>query len=202
MGKLTKKIDHSKRNALGATATLGAIGGASAAFPLVRTLAPSEKAKAVGAPVEIEIGNMKPGEMTIANWRGKPVWVLRRTKAMLASLDGLDDKLVDPQSLKSWQIDMPVYAKNKVRSIKPEYLVVVGVCPHLGCSPGQKLSPGAQPSLPSDWAGGFLCPCHGSTFDLAGRVFRNKPANENLDVPPHKFLSDTLLLIGEDEALA
>lgn len=197
-----EKMDKSKRNAIGLTATLGALGGAATAIPLVSTFAPSEKAKAAGAPVEIDVSDLKPGELKRVEWRGNPVWVLRRTKEMLESLNGLDSKLLDPNSEKFWQLPMPEYAKNDARSIKPEYLVVVGLCSHLGCSPSEKFEPGAQPSLPAEWPGGFLCPCHGSTFDLAGRVYQNKPANKNLDVPPHMYLSDTVLVIGKDETTA
>lgn len=197
-----EKMDKAKRNALGLTATLGAIGGAGVAIPLVSTFAPSEKAKAAGAPVEVDISDLNPGELKRVEWRGKPVWVLRRTKEMIDSLTGLADKLQDPQSDKFWQISTPAYAKNEARSIKPEYLVVVGLCSHLGCSPSEKFQTGAQASLPADWAGGFLCPCHGSTFDLAGRVYQNKPANKNLDVPPHMYLSDNRLLIGVDDNTA
>lgn len=195
-------MDKSKRNAIGLTATLGAVGGAATAIPFVSTFTPSEKARAAGAPVEVDISELKPGELMRVEWRGNPVWVLRRTQEMLDSLSGLDEKLLDAPSDKFWQLPVPEYVKNASRSIKPEYLVVVGLCSHLGCSPSEKFEAGAQPSLPSDWTGGFLCPCHGSTFDLAGRVFKNKPANKNLDVPPHMYLSDTVLIIGEDENTA
>ncbi|MGB7298112.1 MAG: ubiquinol-cytochrome c reductase iron-sulfur subunit [Burkholderiaceae bacterium] len=197
-----EKMDKSKRTALGLTATLGAIGGACAAIPLVSTFAPSERAKAAGAPVEVDIADMNPGDLKRVEWRGKPVWVLRRNKEMLDSLPGHNEELLDPDSEKYWQLPTPAYAKNEARAIKPEYLVVVGLCSHLGCSPSEKFEPGAQPSLPADWPGGFLCPCHGSTFDLSGRVFLNKPANQNLDVPPHMYLSDTRILIGADESKA
>jgi ubiquinol-cytochrome c reductase iron-sulfur subunit len=195
----SEKMDKAKRNALGLTATLGAIGGAGVAFPLVSTFAPSEKAKAAGAPVEVDVSELRPGEMATVEWRGNPVWVLRRTDEMLQSLSSLDEQLLDPDSEKYWNMQTPDYAKNEARSIKPEYLVVVGLCSHLGCSPSEKFETGAQPSLPADWPGGFLCPCHGSTFDLAGRVYKNKPANKNLDVPPHMYLSDSRILIGVDE---
>jgi len=197
-----KNMDKSKRNAIGLTATLGAVGGAATAIPFVSTFTPSEKARAAGAPVEVDVAELKPGELMRVEWQGKPVWILRRTKEMIDSLAGLDDKLLDAASEKFWQLPIPKYVKNASRSIKPEYLVVVGLCSHLGCSPSNKFEPGAQPSLPSDWAGGFLCPCHGSTFDLAGRVFKNKPANKNLDVPPHMYVSDTVLVIGKDEDTA
>ena len=198
----TENMDKSKRNAIGLTATLGAVGGVATAIPFVSTFTPSEKARAAGAPVEVDVSELKPGELLRVEWQGKPVWVLRRTKEMIDSLAGLDEKLLDATSDKFWQLPIPDYVKNESRSIKPEYLVVVGLCSHLGCSPSNKFEPGAQPSLPSDWTGGFLCPCHGSTFDLAGRVFKNKPANKNLDVPPHMYLSDTVLVIGKDENTA
>jgi ubiquinol-cytochrome c reductase iron-sulfur subunit len=151
------------------------------------------------APVEADISGMLPGELRRVEWRGNPVWIVRRTPEMLESLKVTENEVVDPKSLKPYQLPMPAYAQNQARSIKPEYLVVVGICSHLGCSPSDKFTPGAQPSLPSDWPGGFLCPCHGSTFDMAGRVFKNKPANANLDVPPYTYLTDTRLLIGDDK---
>ena len=192
-------MESSRRTALVVTSVVGAAGAAAVVVPFVSTFQPSERAKAAGAPVEADIGGMLPGELRRVEWRGNPVWIVRRTPEMLASLKKTDDKVLDPRSTKSYQFPLPPYAANQDRSIKPEYLVVVGICPHLGCSPSDKFQPGAQPSLPDDWAGGFLCPCHGSTFDMAGRVFKNKPANANLDVPPHAYLSDTRLLIGEDK---
>lgn len=196
-------LDAEKRNTLGITAALGAVGGAAVVVPFVSTFAPSEKAKAAGAPVEVDISAINPGDKKIIEWRGNPVWILRRTPEMLAAIDGESpDTLLDPDSNKSWQLPVPEYAKNKNRSIKPEYLVVVGLCSHLGCSPSNRFDTGAQPSLPVDWPGGFLCPCHGSTFDLSGRVYKNKPANKNLDVPPHMYLTDSTILIGADESAA
>jgi ubiquinol-cytochrome c reductase iron-sulfur subunit len=147
----------------------------------------------------MDIGGMQPGEMRTVEWRGKPVWVVRRTPEMLASLAKLEGDLADPKSERNPKDLTPEYAQNQHRSIKPEYLVAVGICSHLGCSPITKFETGAQPSLPDNWTGGFLCPCHGSTFDLAGRVFKNKPAPDNLEVPPHMYVSDTLLIIGEDK---
>jgi len=163
------------------------------------TLAPSERAKAAGAPVEIDIAGMQPGELRTVEWRGKPVWVIRREEKQLTELASLDSQLADPKSERTPDQLTPAYARNTHRSIKPEYLVAVGICSHLGCSPTARFEAGPQPSLPSDWKGGFLCPCHGSTFDMAGRVFANKPAPDNLEVPPHKYLSDTKILIGVDE---
>ena len=190
--------DSGRRNAIGMTAAVGAAGGLAAAIPFVASFQPSERAKAAGAPVEVDIGDLAPGELRRVEWRGKPVWIVRRTKEMLASLAKTESQLADPKSNRA-EYPTPAYAKNAYRSIKEEYLVVVGICSHLGCSPIEKFQVGAQPSLPDDWAGGFLCPCHGSTFDLAGRVFKNKPAPDNLEVPPHVYLSDSRLLIGEDK---
>jgi ubiquinol-cytochrome c reductase iron-sulfur subunit len=168
---------------------------------LVGTFQPSEKAKAAGAPVEADLSDVQPGGMKVVEWRGKPVWILKRTPEMMASLAQTEKDLADPNSEKFYQLDTPEYAKNQARSRKdhPEVLVVVGICSHLGCSPTSRFASGAQPNLPDDWKGGFLCPCHGSTFDLAARVYKNVPAPNNLDVPPHMYLSDTKLLIGKDE---
>jgi ubiquinol-cytochrome c reductase iron-sulfur subunit len=196
------KMDSSRRSALVSTCAVGAVGAAGFAYPLVSTFQPSERAKAAGAPVEADVAGMAPGELRRVEWRGNPVWLVRRTPRMLESLKETEDEVLDPTSERYYQIPTPKYAKNQTRSIKPEYLVVVGICSHLGCSPSSRFEAGAQPSLPDDWPGGFLCPCHGSTFDMAGRVFRNKPANANLDVPPHVYLSDTRLLIGDDEKKA
>ena len=192
-------IDSGNRTWLIASGCAGAVGGVDAAVPFVSTFQPSEKAKAAGAAVEVDISSLKPGEKVTVEWRGKPVWIIKRTPEQLAELPKLDPQLADPQSLRNPAEFTPEYARNGHRSIKPEVLVCVGICTHLGCSPVDKFTPGAQPSLPSDWQGGFLCPCHGSTFDLAGRVFKNKPAPDNLEVPPHMYLSETKLLIGEDK---
>jgi ubiquinol-cytochrome c reductase iron-sulfur subunit len=193
------ELNKERRTWMMATSALGAVAGAGVVLPLVNTFAPSERAKAAGAPVEMDISGMQPGEMRTVEWRGKPVWVVRRTPEQVANLTKNDANLADPNSQRSPGDLTPEYARNEARSIKPEYLVVVGICSHLGCSPSAKFETGAQPSLPSDWQGGFLCPCHGSTFDLAGRVFKNKPAPDNLAVPPHMYLSDTKLLIGDDK---
>jgi ubiquinol-cytochrome c reductase iron-sulfur subunit len=196
------KMDQARRSALVSTCAVGAVGAAAVAYPLVSSFQPSERAKAAGAPVEADITGMVPGELRRVEWRGNPVWLVRRTPEMLASLKQTDGEVLDPKSERYYQLPTPEYAKNQQRSVKPEYLVVVGICSHLGCSPSTRFQPGAQPSLPDNWAGGFLCPCHGSTFDIAGRVFRNKPANANLDVPPHVYLSDNRILIGQDEKKA
>ena len=169
------------------------------AVPFVSTFQPSERARAAGASVEVDISALKPGEKLVVEWRGKPVWIIKRTQEQLAALPKIDPLLADPQSLRKPDEMTPEYARNGFRSIKPEIMVAVGICTHLGCSPSDRFTPGAQPSLPDDWAGGFLCPCHGSTFDMAGRVFKNKPAPDNLAVPPHMYLSETRLLIGEDK---
>lgn len=193
-----KQPDVSRRRWIAATSVVGGAGAALAAVPFVSTFQPSERAKAAGAPVEVDIGDMQPGDLKRVEWRGKPVWIVRRTKEMLESLKTTEAKVADPESDRK-AYPTPEYAKNDWRSIKPEYLVVVGICSHLGCSPSEKFQPGPQPSLPDDWVGGFLCPCHGSTFDLAGRVYKNMPAPDNLEVPPHVYLTDTRLLIGEDK---
>ncbi len=197
--KSDPKMDPARRNALVTTSAIGAVGALGVAIPLVSTFQPSERAKAAGAPVEANISGMAPGELRRVEWRGNPVWVVRRTPEMIESLKKTDGQVLDPKSQQYYMLPTPSYAKNEVRAIKPEYLVVVGICSHLGCSPSDRFQPGPQPSLPDDWTGGFLCPCHGSTFDMAGRVFRNKPANANLDVPPHTYLSDSTILIGEDK---
>ena len=189
------KMDDSRRRLLVATSAAGGAVAVAAAVPFVASLTPSERAKAAGAPVEADISKLGPGEMMTVEWRGKPVWILRRTPEQLGSLKKTDDLVSDPNSDKPMQ---PEYAKNEYRSIKPEYWVAVGICTHLGCSPSSKFAVGADSGLGADWPGGFLCPCHGSTFDLAGRVYKSKPAPDNLEVPPHKYVSDAKILIGED----
>ncbi|CAN7201810.1 ubiquinol-cytochrome c reductase iron-sulfur subunit [Acidovorax sp. Leaf76] len=192
-------IDSSKRTWIITSACAGAVGGVATAVPFVSTFQPSERAKAAGAAVEVDISALKPGEKLTVEWRGKPVWIIKRTPEQLAELPKLDGQLADPKSERKPSELTPEYARNEARSIKPEIFVGVGICSHLGCSPSDKFQTGAQPSLPDDWKGGFLCPCHGSTFDMAGRVFKNKPAPDNLEVPPHMYLSDTRLVIGEDK---
>jgi ubiquinol-cytochrome c reductase iron-sulfur subunit len=191
-------VDKGRRTWIAITCGAGAVGGAAVAVPFVSTFAPSERARAAGAAVEVDISAMQPGEKLTVEWRGKPVWIIRRTPEQLATLAKVEGELADPKSDRK-AYPTPAYAKNQHRSIKPEFFVGVGICSHLGCSPSDKFQAGPQPSLPDNWAGGFLCPCHGSTFDLAGRVFKNKPAPDNLEVPPHMYLSDTTLLIGEDK---
>jgi ubiquinol-cytochrome c reductase iron-sulfur subunit len=190
-----KKIDNARRNLIVATGAVSVAAGAGVAVPFAWSWWPSERAKAAGAPVEADISKLAPGEMQIVEWQGKPVWIMRRTKEMLESITKADDKVTDPKS----EVDkQPDYAKNEYRSIKPEVLVLVGICTHLGCSPQPK-SEEAKGEMGADWAGGFLCPCHGSKFDLAGRVYKGAPAPVNLDVPPHKYLSDGTILIGDDK---
>ena len=193
-------IDSGKRTWLIASGCAGVVGAGFAAVPFVSSFEPSERARAAGAPVEVDIGGLKENEKLTVEWRGQPVWVVRRTQQEIAELPKLDPLLADPQSKRNPDEFTPPYARNELRSIKPEYLVVVGICTHLGCSPIDRFNAGPQPSLPDNWAGGFLCPCHGSTFDMAGRVYKNKPAPDNLRVPPHTYLSDSRILIGEDKA--
>ncbi len=191
-------VDTSKRTWLIASSCAGAVGGVAVAIPFVSNFSPSERAKAAGASVEVDIASIKPGEKLTVEWRGKPVWIDRRTPEQLEALKKVESQLADPESQRKPSELTPEYARNQARSIKPEFFVGVGICSHLGCSPSDKFQMGPQPSLPDDWQGGFFCPCHGSTFDMAGRVYKNKPAPDNLEVPPHMYLSDTRLLIGED----
>ncbi len=188
-------INKARRNLIVATSMVGGAASVGAAVPFVASMWPSERARAAGAPVEVDISRLEPGELKIIEWRGKPVWVIRRTKEMLESLKAVASKLTDPQSGAS---DQPEYAKNENRARKPEIMVMEGVCTHLGCSPQLKTAE-AKAEMGADWAGGFYCPCHGSKFDYAGRVFKGAPAPLNLPVPPHAYLSDTTLLIGEDK---
>ena len=189
------KVDKTRRNLLIATSIVGGAAGAGAAVPFVISMWPSERAKAAGAPVTEDIANLQPGELKVVEWRGKPVWVLRRTKEMLDSLKAVANRLTDPDSKHSEQ---PAYAKNEYRSARPELMVMEGVCTHLGCSPQLKLAD-AKAEMGADWVGGFYCPCHGSKFDYAGRVFKGAPAPTNLKVPPYTFTSEIALLIGEDK---
>ncbi|MFN3789680.1 ubiquinol-cytochrome c reductase iron-sulfur subunit [Massilia sp.] len=198
---IEKQVDSGRRGLLVATCAAGGVVGVSTAGVLVSTFQPSERAKAAGAPVEVDISDVKPGEMKVVEWRGKPVWILRRTPEMMATLEKDTAELADPNSEKEYQLPTPEYARNpwRAREDHKEVLVTVGICSHLGCSPSSRLASGPQPNLPDDWPGGFLCPCHGSTFDLSARVFRNKPAPTNMDVPPYMYLSDNKLIIGKDE---
>lgn len=193
-------VDGSKRRFLVAmSSVVGGAAAAGAAIPFVASLMPSARALAAGAPVEVDISKIEPGMLLTVEWRGKPVWIVNRTPEMLDMLSKHDDKLTDPASdLPSQQ---PEYCKNPTRSIKPELLVAVGICTHLGCSPTFRKDV-APADLGADWPGGFFCPCHGSRFDLAARVFNGSPAPTNLVIPPHKYLSDTKLLVGEDQSAA
>ncbi len=186
--------DPQRRVWLMATAAAGGMAAAVTAIPFGSSFAPSERAKAAGGPVEVDITDISPGGVKTVEWRGKPVWVVRRTSEALALLQGHDAELVDPHSERDQQ---PAYAKNAARSIRPDIFVAIGICTHLGCSPSNAPQGANNPSLPPDWPGGFFCPCHGSTFDGAGRVFKNKPAPTNLEIPPHRYAGDTRILIGD-----
>jgi ubiquinol-cytochrome c reductase iron-sulfur subunit len=192
---VTQSGDPQRRVWLLATAAAGGAAVVATAVPFVSTLAPSERARAAGGPVEIDLSDIPPGGSKTVEWRGKPVWVVRRTPEMLAALQGREADLADPQSMRDQQ---PAYARNATRAARPEVFVAIGICTHLGCSPTDLPKGTANPSVPADWPGGFFCPCHGSTFDGAGRVYKNKPASTNLEIPPHRYASDTRLLIGED----
>lgn len=190
-----KQVDRGKRRFLiAATTAVGGVATAATAVPFVMSMLPSQRALAIGAPVEVDIGKIELGMKLDIEWQGKPVWIVNRTPEMLSLLPTLQDKLVDPDSD---VLQQPRYCKNLTRSIKPEYFIAVGICTHLGCSPTYRKEVGA-PDLGADWPGGFFCPCHGSRFDLAGRVFKNVPAPANLVIPPHKYLSEVKILIGED----
>ena len=192
---MSEEVDQGRRRLLtAATALTGAVGVAFVATPFLASWKPSARAKAMGAPIEIDVSKLEAGAMLKIEWRGKPVWVLRRTPEMLKQLDNATPFLLDPNSEGSIQ---PSYAKNVARAIKPEYLVVLGVCTHLGCSPLPKFEV-ADVTVSADWPGGFYCPCHGSKFDLAGRVFKGVPAPSNLVVPSYAFVSDGRILVGSD----
>ncbi|MGH1537308.1 MAG: ubiquinol-cytochrome c reductase iron-sulfur subunit [Gammaproteobacteria bacterium] len=193
-------IDHGRRKALTVgTAVVGGIGSVAALVPFVSSMNPSASALAAGAPVEVDVSKMEPGQQIQEIWRRKPVWIIRRTPEMISTLSKLTEKLRDPNSEVVSQ--QPAFAQNEIRSINDEYLVLIGICTHLGCSPEFKPVPG---EVGATWLGGFYCACHGSRFDLAGRVYKNVPANKNLEVPPYHFISENRILIGltEDEAKA
>ncbi|MGB7931620.1 MAG: ubiquinol-cytochrome c reductase iron-sulfur subunit [Gammaproteobacteria bacterium] len=193
------EVNPSRRRFLtAATTVIGGVGVGFALVPFISSMEPSAKARAAGAPVRADISKVEPGQMIRVKWRGKPIWVVNRTQEMLDVLPTLDSELRDPESVESEQ---PDYAKNEYRSIKPEYLVLIGICTHLGCSP--TFRPDIAPAdLGKDWKGGFFCPCHGSRFDLAGRVFKGVPAPLNLVVPPYRYLSETEILIGDEGGAA
>jgi ubiquinol-cytochrome c reductase iron-sulfur subunit len=190
-----KQPDKTRRNLIVATSVVGGAATVGAAVPFVASWFPSERAKSAGAPIEVDISKLVPGELGVFEWRGKPVWVLKRTKEMLEGIKKVDGKMTDPNSEAAQQ---PDYAKNEYRSIKPEVMVMVGVCTHLGCSPKER-GADAKGEMGADWEGGFYCPCHGSKFDLAGRVYKGSPAPANLEVPRYTYLSATTILIGEDK---
>ena len=189
------KVDKTRRNLVVATSVVGGAATIGAAVPFVASMLPSERAKAAGAPVEVDISRLAPGELGVYEWRGKPVWVMKRTPEMLEGIKRTDELVTDPNSEVPQQ---PKYAKNEFRSSKPGLMVLVGVCTHLGCSPQPKPVE-AKAEMGSDWTGGFYCPCHGSKFDYAGRVYRGSPAPTNLEVPPYTYVSESTVLIGEDQ---
>ena len=191
------EVNHTRRKLIFATSAFGGVGMAAAAWPFIASMSPSDKAKGLGAPVEVDISSLEPGSKVVFKWRGQPVWVVYRTKEMMDGLNKITDKLIDPTSKSSKQ---PAYAKNTFRATekRPEILVLVGLCTHLGCSPSDKLKAVSDAETGPDWQGGFYCPCHGSRFDLAGRVYKTSPAPINLPVPPYTFLSDKRILIGEE----
>ena len=193
------EINASRRRFLiGATSAIGGVGAIGAAVPFVASWNPSAKAKAAGAPVKASIGKLEPGQRMTVAWRGKPVWVVRRTQEMLDNIKGLEDKVSDPESAVPQQ---PEYIKGIYRSSRPEFAIIVGICTHLGCSP--QFVPEVKPQeFDPEWVGGFFCPCHGSRFDLAGRVYKGMPAPKNLEVPPHKYIDDATVIIGVDEEKA
>jgi ubiquinol-cytochrome c reductase iron-sulfur subunit len=191
-------VNRKRRTIVIASACTGGVAAVATAVPFVASMLPSERAEALGAPVEADVGQLAPGEKMTIEWRGQPVWIVHRTREMLEGITKADGKVADPKSERKKSELTPEYARNEFRSIKPEYLVVVGICTHLGCSPQDRFRAGPE-AFESDWTGGFYCPCHGSLFDLAGRVYKNKPAPDNLRVPPYAYLSDTRILIGEDK---
>jgi len=195
----TGGVDTGRRRFLtAATTVVGGVGAAVTLVPFVASFKPSARAQAAGAPVEVDISKLEPGQRLTVEWRGKPVWIVRRTDGMLSDLKSLSGQLRDPESVKDQQ---PDYARNDSRAIKPEYLIVVGICTHLGCSP--TFRPEVAPvDLGVEWKGGFFCPCHGSRFDLAGRVYEGVPAPLNLVIPPHTYVSDSRVLIGVDQGAA
>lgn len=194
-------VDTSRRRFLtAATSVVGAVGAVYVAVPFVKSMWPSARAQAAGAPVEVDISKIEPGQMLNVEWRGKPVWIVNRTDRMLESLDKLEEagRISDPESQASEQ---PEYAQNETRSIEPSILVMVAICTHLGCSP--KYRPEVAPAdLGKDWLGGFFCPCHGSKYDLAGRVYKGMPAPLNMPIPPHRYIGESVILVGEDKGAA
>jgi ubiquinol-cytochrome c reductase iron-sulfur subunit len=193
--------NRQRRTWIIATSVLGGVGGAAALTPLLGSLGPTEQVSEAAVPAEIDLSALAPGQSMTVAWRGLPVWILHRTAQMMAEVLVARPFCADPDTLRPYTMPLPTYCRNPYRSRTehPNFVVLVGICTHLGCTPQPRFSPGVQPNLPVGWPGGWLCPCHGSTFDLAGRVFKNKPAPQNLDVPRHMFLSPTRLVIGRDE---
>lgn len=195
---MSDDVNSGRRRLLTTVTTgVGLAGATALAVPLVASMKPSARALAAGAPVEVDIEDLAPGQMKVVEWRGKPVWILRRDDTMLKDLEKIAGELSDPNSQVAEQ--QPAYAQNATRSIRPDVLVVLGVCTHLGCAPTKSFEKGAPSGMGDDWVGGFFCPCHGSKFDLSGRVFKNVPAPTNLVVPPHSYVADNRILIGVDE---
>lgn len=190
--------DPSRRMLLGTACAIGGVATLATLVPFVASMTPSDRARAAGAPVEVDISQIAPGTMIAVEWQGKPVWILHRTPEMIESLKATEDLLADPKSERPGYT--PDYAKNQYRSRKDQWFVCVGICTHLGCSPSSRLKDGNAEGMSSDWKGGYLCPCHGSHFDLAGRVFKNQPAPDNLLVPPYYFVDDTHILVGLEAA--
>jgi len=190
--------DPSRRFWLGTACAVGGVAGVATAVPFVASMSPSERAKAAGAPVTVNLGTIAPGTMLTVEWQGKPVWILNRTQEMIDGLKGNDPYLADPLSDRPGFT--PAFAKNIDRSRKPEWFICVGICTHLGCSPSPRFAVGSVAGMPTEWEGGFLCPCHGSHFDLAGRVFKNQPAPDNLEVPPYYFIDDNNIVVGLEKA--
>jgi ubiquinol-cytochrome c reductase iron-sulfur subunit len=195
MANKSKKVNLDRRRFLvTATSVTGAIGATALGVPFVSSMLPSEKAKAAGASVQVDVSKVEQGKVLTTEWRGQPVWILNRSDEMIDSLKSNPKKLADPSLKVSSQ--QPKYCQNETRSIKPNMLVIVGICTHLGCAPSPRLSP--KGDMGENWEGGFFCPCHGSKFDLAGRVFKGSPAPTNLVVPPHKYLNENTIVLGED----
>jgi len=195
---MADNINNGRRRVLTTVTTgVGLAGAVALVVPLVASMKPSARARAGGAPVEVDITDLAPGQMKVVEWRGKPVWILRRDETMLLELASIMGDLSDPDSAVVEQ--QPDYARNAHRSIRPDVLVVLGVCTHLGCAPSKNFDKGVESGLGDDWVGGFFCPCHGSKFDLSGRVYKNVPAPTNLEVPPHTYVSENRIVIGIDE---
>ncbi len=192
---MSGEVDHGRRHFLTvATVVTGGIGAVLAATPFVLSFRPSARARALGAAIQVDISRLETGAMMTVEWRGKPVWIISRPESVLADLGNVESQLSDPDSVKS---DQPEFAKNQYRSLRPEIAILIGVCTHLGCAPLYRPDAGS-PDIGPDWPGGFYCPCHGSKFDMAGRVWAGVPAPLNLPVPSYRYVTDTTLIIGDD----